>query len=96
MSTTEMHGNPANAPEKNQGSKETSIFINTREFKVSQKTLTYQELVELTFPGDVPSPEKIYEITYSNDHGPDGKVGVGGDVKLKEGMVFHVGLANRS
>lgn len=72
------------------------IFINTREFTVHQKTLTYQELVDLAFPGDVPSQEKVYDITYSNDHGSDGKVGVAGDVKLKKGMVFHVGLTNRS
>lgn len=76
--------------------KEISIFINTRSFMLHQKILTYQELVELAYPGDVPSPDKIYEITYSSDHGPDGMVGVGGEVKVKEGMVFHVGLANRS
>lgn len=76
--------------------KEITIFINTREFTVQQKTLTYQELVNLAFPGDVPSPEKVYEITYSSEHGPDGKVGVDGEVKVKEGMVFNVGLTNRS
>lgn len=76
--------------------KEVTIYINTRKFTIEQKTLTYQELVNLAFPGDVPSPEKVYEITYSNEHGPDGKVGVGGEVKVKEGMVFHVGLTNRS
>lgn len=72
------------------------IFINTREFTVHQKTLTYQQLVDLAFPGDVPSQDKVYDITYSNEHGSDAKIGVGGDVKLKEGMVFHVGLTNRS
>ncbi len=77
--------------------KELTIFINTREYNFHHnKILTYQELVDLAFPGDIPSPEKIYEITYSIEHGLDGKVGVGGDVKLKEGMVFNVGLTNRS
>lgn len=76
--------------------KEVTIHINTREFTVPQKTLSYQDLVNLAFPGDVPSPDKVYEITYSNDHGQDGKVGVGGEVKVKEGMVFNVGLTNRS
>lgn len=73
-----------------------TIFINTREFTLHQKSVSYQELVGLAFPGDIPSSDKVYEITYSSDHGPDGKVGVGGDVKLKEGMVFNVGLTNRS
>lgn len=72
------------------------IFINTREFTIHQEVLTYQELVQLAFPGDVPNPNKVYDITYSNEHGADGRVGVGGNVKLKEGMVFHVGLTNRS
>lgn len=76
--------------------KEVTIYINTRKFTIGEKTLSYQELVNMAFPGDVPSPDKVYEITYSNEHGPDGKVGVGGDVKVKEGMVFHVGLTNRS
>lgn len=92
----ESHGNSANAHEDHQGHKEITIFINTREFKVHQKTLTYQELVNLAYPGDVPSPDKVYEITYSFDDTPGGKIGVGGDVKLKEGMVFNVGLTNRS
>lgn len=76
--------------------KKVVIFVNTREVMVQQKTLTYQELVNLAYPGDVPSPEKVYEITYSNSHGPDGKLGVGGVVKVKEGMVLNVGLTNRS
>ena len=76
--------------------KEVTIYINTRKFTIEQKTLSYQDLVNLAFPGDAPSSDKVYEITYSNEHGPDGKVGVGGEVKVKEGMVFHVGLTNRS
>lgn len=78
------------------GKRDTTIVINTVEVKIHQKSLTYQELVELAYPGDVPNPGKVYEITYSSDHGPSGKVGVGGTVKIKEGMVFHVGLTNRS
>lgn len=96
QSANDDHGNSANTPNHDDGGKAIAIFINTREFTVHKKRLTYQELVELAYPGDVPSPEKVYEITFSTEHGPDGKVGVGGDVKLKEGMVFHVGLTNRS
>jgi hypothetical protein len=76
--------------------KEIIIFINTREFTLHQKSLTYQDLIELAYPGDIPNPNKIYDITYSNENGLDGKVGVGGSVKLEEGMVFNVILANRS
>lgn len=90
------HGNSANAPGQTQGNKEFTIYINTREFKVHEKSVTYEELVSLAYPGEAPTPDKVYEITYSSDHGPDGKVGVGGTVKLKEGMVFNVGITNRS
>jgi hypothetical protein len=92
----ESLGNSAKAHEDHLEHKEIIIFINTREFTVPQKTLTYQDLVNLAYPGDVPSPDKIYEITYSSEHGPDGKIGVDGNVKLKEGMVFNVCITNRS
>jgi hypothetical protein len=94
--THDNHGDSANTPSDPQSHKDITIFINTREFTLHQKNLTYQELVDLAFPGNISSPEKIYEITYSSDHGLDGKVGVDGNVKLKEGMVFNVGLTNRS
>ena len=96
---TSRHDNEDKSVENNgehDGKKEIIIFINTREFKITQKSLTYQELVDLVYPGDVPNPDKVYAITYSSEHGADGKVGVGGVVKLKEGMVFNVGLTNRS
>ncbi|MFA5984451.1 MAG: hypothetical protein WC782_10590 [Methylococcaceae bacterium] len=43
----------------NHEKKELTIFINTREFIFHHnKTLSYQELVDLAFPGDIPSPDK--------------------------------------
>jgi hypothetical protein len=86
----------AGASKADTGKRDITIYINTVKVQVHKKTLAYQELVELAYPGDVPSPGKVYEITYSSDHGPDGKVGVGGSVHIKEGMVFNVGLTNRS
>lgn len=95
-SNTQVHHDDGNQGASSDHKKEVRIFINTREFVVSKTKLTYLELVDMAYPGDVPSPEKIYEITYSSEHGPDGSVGVGGEVKLKEGMVFNVGITNRS
>lgn len=95
-SSVHDNGNAGGTPGATQGNKETTIYINTRQFTLHQKVMTYQDLVNLAYPGDVPSPEKVYEITYSTEHGADGKVGVGGEVKLKEGMVFNVCLTNRS
>ena len=95
-STTQVHPDDGNHGASSDQKKEVRIFINTREFVVSKTKLTYQELVDMAYPGDVPGPDKVYEITYSSEHGPDGSVGVGGEVKLKEGMVFNVGITNRS
>lgn len=93
---TQVHPDDGNHGAASEHKKEVLIFINTREFVGPKAELTYQELVNMAFPGDVPGPDKVYEITYSSEHGPDGSVGVGGEVKLKEGMVFNVGITNRS
>jgi len=94
--TPQVHPGDGNHGASSDHKKEVRIFINTREFVVPKTKLTYQELVDMAYPGDVPGPDKVYEITYSSEHGPDGSVGVGGEVKLKEGMVFNVGITNRS
>ena len=93
---TQAHPDDGSRSESPDHKKAVRIFINTREFVVPKGKVTYQELVNMAYPGDVPSPDKVYEITYSTEHGPDGSVGVGGEVKLKEGMVFNVGITNRS
>jgi hypothetical protein len=90
------HSDDGNHGASSDHKKEVRIFINTREFVVPKTKLSYQDLVDMAYPGDVPGPDKVYEITYSNEHGPDGSVGVGGEIKLKEGMVFNVGITNRS
>jgi hypothetical protein len=95
-SQTEVHPDDGNHDSSPEHRKDALIFINTREYRVPKTKLTYQDLVDLAYPGDVPGPDKVYEITYSSEHGPDGSVGVGGEVKLKEGMVFNVGITNRS
>jgi hypothetical protein len=95
-STIKVHPDDGNHGESPEHKKEIRIYINTREFLVRKTKLTYQDLVDFAYPGDVPGPDKVYEITYSSEHGPDGSVGVGGEVKLKEGMVFNVGITNRS
>jgi Multiubiquitin len=92
----QVHSDDGNHGASSGHKMEVRIFINTREFVVPKTKLTYQELVDMAYPGDVPGPDKVYEITYSSEHGPDGSVGVGGEVKLKEGMVFNVGITNRS
>ena len=97
MSTNDKAHQPHVDPASHRPDKEgITVYINTRRFIIEQQTLSYQELVNLAFPGEVPSPDKVYEITYSNEHGPDGMVGVGGEVKVKEEMVINVGLTNRS
>jgi Multiubiquitin len=93
---SEVHPDDGNHGASPESKKEISIYINTRECLVAKTKVTYQDLVTLAFPGEVANPDKVFEITYSSEHGPDGSVGVGGEINLKEGMVFNVGITNRS
>ena len=92
----QVHSDDGNHGGSSDHKKEIRIFINTREFVVPKTKLTYQELVDMAYPGDVPSPDKVYEITYSSEHGPDGSLRAGGEATMKERMVFNLGTRNRS
>ncbi len=76
--------------------KEIEIIVNTRPRLVSKDLISYQDLVELAFPGEVTDPNKVFTIDYSNPHGQDGSVPVDGEIKVKKGMVFNVTRTNRS
>lgn len=58
----QVHSDDGNPGASSDHKKEVCIFINTREFVVPKTELTYQELVDMAYPGDVPGPDKVYEI----------------------------------
>ena len=74
------------------------IVINGHETVVHQKQLTFEDLVKLAYPGDEPTPNITYSITYrkvaSLPH--QGELGAGGFVEIQNGSVFNVGRTVQS
>jgi hypothetical protein len=75
-----------------------TVIVNGRPRPVSQKELSFDEVVRLAFPDAVPNDTTIYTITFKRGagHKPEGSL-VGGDtVKVKEGMIFNVTPTDKS
>ncbi|MHB1052112.1 MAG: multiubiquitin domain-containing protein [Thiobacillus sp.] len=76
--------------------KASTIIVNGRPREVTDKTVSYEEIVKLAFP-DEPSNQDIdFTVAYANPHGKDGTLVAGQGVHVKEGMVFNVTKTNRS
>lgn len=77
---------------------EATIIINAKPRVVHTRFLTYQQLVELAFPGSQHPPQTVYTIDY--DHGPhdhpEGSVVDGQQIRVKEGMEFYVSVSDKS
>lgn len=90
---------PADKPPENPPGqeKETTIFVNGREKTVSQRELTFDELVVLAF-GPPNSDTSVYTVTYQKgpDHKEKGSLVQGESVKLKSGMIFNVVRTDKS
>ena len=78
--------------------KQITIIVNGRKKEVTQRVLSFMEVVALTF-NPVPSgPDWVFTVTYrkaaSKPH--DGTLTEGGHVKVKNGTVFNVTATNKS
>ncbi|BBY17122.1 multiubiquitin domain-containing protein [Mycolicibacterium litorale] len=71
------------------------IIVNTREVSWTEKKISFEQVVELAFPGQPYDPAGTL-VEYSRGHGPDHSLRPGKNVEVKEGMVFDVEPANRS
>ncbi len=78
---------------------EVTIVVNGQEKAVDKKDeLTYDEVVDLAF-NPRPTGEGVeFTITYRKGHGdkPEGTLAPGGNVKVKDGMIFNVTVTNKS
>ncbi len=72
-----------------------TIVVNTRTYQWAEKKITFEQVVELAFPGQPYDPEGT-TVEYSRGHGPDHSLRPGGSVEVKSGMIFDVEPANRS
>jgi hypothetical protein len=72
--------------------KATTIIVNGRPKTVTEKELTFDELVHLAFETPPTGDNVLFTITYDRAHGdkPEGTLLEGEHVKVKEGMVFVV------
>jgi len=75
-----------------------TIIVNGRKKIVTQREMSFQEIVSLAFDSNPPTGEFIV-ITITFSRGEDGKQGTllpGGTVKIKDGMIFNVTATDKS
>ena len=79
--------------------KEVTIIVNTREKQVTQKYLTFEDVLALAFDNPPTGPNIMMTIQYRRGHGskPSGSLVQGKDpVKVKKGMIFDVTPTDKS
>jgi hypothetical protein len=86
----------SNENSESHGGKSVKIIVNGRERTVHDNQITYEQVAELAFPGEPPTEEMVYTVSYTDPHGKDGTLAPGQKVHVKDGMVFNVGRTNRS
>jgi len=72
-----------------------TIIVNTKPHTWAEKKITFEQVVEVAFPGQPYNPEGT-TVEYSRGHGRDHSLRPGESVEVKEGMIFDVELATRS
>jgi hypothetical protein len=68
------------------------IVVNGHEEVVTDRHVTFAQLVSIAYPGEEPAPNIIYSITFrgvaSKPH--SGELAAGGSVEVKKGSIFNV------
>lgn len=92
MNNSKEHKNDGQGQDK-----EIIIIVNGREKIVTDKKITFSQVVELAF-GVSANNNTVYTVTYSKGHGnkPDGIMVDGDIVKVKERMIFNVTATDKS
>ena len=86
--------NSQQAPGQN---KTTMIVVNGRQREFVGHSISYEQVVVLAYPGEVPGGEiTVYTVSYANPHGKNGTLAAHQNVQVQEGMVFNVTKTNRS
>jgi len=78
--------------------KEFEIIVNSREKIITEKELSFAEIVALAFENPPSGPDILFTITYRKGphRNPEGNLLEGGTVKIKNGMIFNVTSTNKS
>jgi len=72
-----------------------TIIVNTRPHPWTEKKISFEQVVELAFPGQ-PYDAAGTTVEYSRGPRPDHSLRPGHGVEVKNGIVFDVEPANRS
>jgi hypothetical protein len=76
---------------------EVTIIVNGRERTVEEKVISFEEAVELAFPGSPTGPNIVYTVAYRKAAGNrSGDLLTGQSVKVKEGTRFDVTQTDKS
>lgn len=79
--------------------KDITIVVNTREKTVSQKELTFAEIIALAFDSPPTGAQVMFTVTYRRGEGnkPEGTmVETDPPLKLKNGMIINVTATDKS
>jgi hypothetical protein len=79
--------------------KQVTIIVNAQQKTVTKEALTFDDVVEIAFPGHPNDPNIIYTVTYRKAEGPrpEGTLVEGQTaVKIKDGTIFNVARTDKS
>lgn len=78
--------------------KEFTIIVNGRQKTMTEKELSFAEIVALAFDNPPTGPNILFTITYRKGEGnkPEGTLVEGESVKIKDGMIFNVTATDKS
>jgi hypothetical protein len=91
--------NPPEDQHEGQGhNKEFTIIVNGRQKVVTEKELSFVEIVALAFDHPPTGPNIVFTVTYRRGEGnkPEGTMVDGDKVKIKDGMIFNVTATDKS
>lgn len=75
-----------------------TIIVNGRPKPWAEKTITFEQVVELAFGSYDPNPNKVYTVTYDKGphENPHGTMVKGDKVCVKDKMIFNVTCTDKS
>ncbi len=85
-------------PSDSAAAKTVTIIVNGQEHEFPRTNITYDTVVALAFPTPPTGPYVEISVTYRRGHGqkPEGTLIPGGEVKVKDGMIFNVTATDKS
>lgn len=75
-----------------------TIVVNATERTVTSKVITFDEVVNLAYPGGASDPNRSFSVTFrkSEESKHDGTMVEGDTIKIKDGTVFNVTPTTKS